>query len=176
MRHDLHVEVAAPSSLSLRDQWTAVAEGLTACNVTAIRQDPRLIERLAVQLPRYEPPRKAGKADQAVGTLPVVLTRGRATCIEIASIDAAIRRLDGDHAARVALIDVYSERIGAPMPYAYHAIVVCGDGSVSDPTRALPGAADVEWFAAAGHCCSGCALEEPGHKTVCTSCSTKGAP
>ena len=174
MRHDLHVEVAAPSSLSLRDQWTAIAEGLTACNVTAIRQAPELVERLSGKLPRYEPPRKAGKADQAVGTLPVVLTRGRATCIEIASIDAAIRRLDGDPGARVALIDVYNDRIGAAMPYAYHAIVVCGDGSISDPTRALPGAANVEWYAAAGHCCSSCALEEPGHQTVCTSCSTKG--
>ncbi len=52
MRHDLHVEVAAPSSLSLRDQWTAIAEGLTACNVTAIRQAPELVARLSGNLPR----------------------------------------------------------------------------------------------------------------------------
>jgi len=173
-RHDLHIEVKAPSSVSLRDQWTAVSEGLTACNVTAILQDPGLSYRLANNLPKYEPPRRAGRADQAVGTLPVVLERGKATCIEIAAVDAAMRRVGGDRAARVALIDVYNRRIGAAQPYAYHAVVVCGDGTISDPTRALPGAADEEYWAAAGHCCEDCALETPGHKTVCEPCAVGG--
>lgn len=168
MRHDLHIEIDAPDSIGVRDQWTAVAEGLTAANLAAINDDPALLGELGGLA--YEQPRRAGKADQAVASLPVVIRRGRATCIEICAIDAAARRWQGDHRARVGLIDVFSDRYQRPIAYSYHAIVVCGDGTISDPTRALLGAQDVPFHASAGHCCSACALEEPGHKTTCEPC------
>jgi len=168
MRHDLHIEIDAPDSLGVRDQWTAIAEGVTAANVAAINRRPALLA--SVRGLRYENPRRAGKADQAVASLPVVVRRGRATCIEICAIEAAARRHAGDHRARVGLIDVFSERYQTPLAYTYHAIVICGDGSISDPTRALAGAEDLPFHAAAGHCCSACALEEPGHQTTCAPC------
>jgi hypothetical protein len=168
-RHDLHIEFDGATSDDLRDTWTAVAEGLTAANVAAIRADPTLPQRLAHDLPRYENPRRAPAADQAVATLPVVVKRGRATCIEICAIDAAVRRLSGDPRARVGLIDVYSPRFQAPVPFTYHAIVICGDGRVEDPTAALPGASPDPFWASAGHCCQACALED-GQKTPCHTC------
>ncbi|MCK4960201.1 MAG: hypothetical protein KAT00_12395 [Planctomycetes bacterium] len=171
MRHDLHIEIDAPDSLGVRDQWTAIAEGITAANVATIQARPALLSHMARV--RYENPRRAGRADQAVASLPVVIERGRATCIEVCAIDAAARRVQGDTRARVALIDVFSERYQTTRAYTYHAIVVCGDGTIADPTRALLGAQDLPFHAAAGHCCSDCALEKPGHKTTCAPC--KGA-
>jgi hypothetical protein len=60
MRHDLHIEIDAPDSLGVRDQWTAIAEGLTAANVAAINRRGGALPVLKFAPSR--PPRGATRA------------------------------------------------------------------------------------------------------------------
>jgi len=114
----------------------------------------------------YEDPRMA--KTQVIGSLREVLTRKRATCIEICCIVVAVERIAGKMAF-VQIISVkYREKV---RPNVFHAIVRYPDGSVVDASELLDGYnATGEWWQRSGHCCHSCALDEECQG----NCSCKG--
>ena len=82
-----------------------------------------------------------------MGILSDVLHKGKATCLEAASIYAAVRRLGGNDAMVVLAqqVDAYDK----PIPWDYHAMVDTA-GAMVDPTSDLRGAPN---FVAGEVCC-----------------------
>lgn len=174
--HNLLIECGPMSSDELRQVWSECVESIVQANAHRLSDHPSWMVELLRHLPRYELPRRARNADQAVATVDIVRRRGKATCVEWAAICAADARVAGDLAARAVLVDQVDE-YDQPIPGAYHVIVVYGDGRDVDVTQMLPGydAVGDEWWLAHGHCCRDCALGIDGARTTCQPCAAAQA-
>jgi len=169
---NLVMEMGPASSESLKRYWGRMLEGAVEYNAEWMADHGS-----EIRLPTYEEPRSGGKtAAQRIGTAPVIISRGKATCAEWAAVAAAQLRLAGDANAKCVLIDVFDPRYGTTVDYDYHVIVRRGDGTEFDPTQDLPGYRGTgDWVKDNGHCCRECALKVNGHKTPCTSCRLEKA-
>ncbi len=115
----------------------ALCEGVVLANMVEIQTGLPSFVSLAAEGVTYQYPQVDHAHGQQVGTLSDVLHKGKATCLEAASIYTAARRLAG-HDAVVRLtpqLDAYDKAI----PWEYHALVNTDDTQV-DPTSDLPGA------------------------------------
>lgn len=140
-----------------------MCEGIVRMNEVFKTEHPTAPEPSSGAI-RYENPRMH-KIGQMIGTTPIILERGKATCIEMACDAAARERIENDRPANVAIIDVMDpNNPGEPLLGEYHAVVYFMDsGEVWDPTVEMsgyPGQSKVgsPWYKAHGHCCQDCAL------------------
>lgn len=137
----------------------ALCEGITQANQVWLHNHPEAPDNLVEGGVVYEDPRPTSNADldQAIGIAPVLIKRGRATCVEMACFEAARWRQIGIDAS-VELVP-QKGAYGQIIDYSYHAIVRLPDGEVKDPTAELPGYNDQgSWWKNAGHCCVSCAM------------------
>ena len=163
-------EAVVADSADLGMSWEALCEGVTAANVVLAAQHPEIFDQPG---PVYEPPREGrGRVNQRVATGPVIVRRGKATCVEWACWRCAVMRIEGDPGAIVRLVQVVNPEYETADPYSYHALVVTGRGEVLDVTAELPGAYSDPWWMHCGYCCENCGLD--GLLTACDACRIAG--
>lgn len=184
------IEFGPATSAELMYQWGIAIEGLVEYNAHWFADNQSKIEG---PLPRYENPRDLSVvepdgrtkvlADQVLGSAPVIIARGRATCFDWAAFVAGLLRFraqqgyaNGDAGAEVRLIPVIGE-YGDEIPFRYHAVVLRSDGTAEDVTRDLPGyqAMAENWWEDHGHCCLDCALGVHAEEQPCEECEVAQA-
>lgn len=178
--HNLLIECGHSTSEELMLQWAAVCEGLVEYNAHYFADNPRDMD---MPIPRYEMPREVREgaklfADQALGSAPVIKSRGRATCFDWCCCVAGLMRAKGQE-ANCILIPVIGE-YGEELSYRYHALVELvsrdANGNVTDKeyidaTQDLPGYQGTEkWWEDHGHCCMDCALGVHATEQPCMEC------
>ncbi len=94
---------------------------------------------------------KAIPGCQPIYAADVLMHRNKGTCIDLACLEAALKRHDGDAGAHVQIDHQYDVK-GKAIPGKYHAICVSGDGVVFDPQRSLE--------------VGGCSRDNPTHESI----------
>lgn len=137
MQGEFRARFRADTPEEEREQIEAFAFGIVLGNVAWFRRHlgefPCCLGAAGIE---YEDPPKCDVWCQYADTAPVMLERGRGTCIAIAAYEAGLHVLAGRDAQVIAvpMLDVVYNQ---PVPHQWHAIVLFADGLFYDPTFML---------------------------------------
>lgn len=133
----------------------SLAEGLVQANMVEMDSGLPSFDSLEAEGIVYEEPQRDCNGDQEVGLLSEILHKGRATCLEAATIAAAAERRAGNTAT--VEVEFEKDSYNQIIPWSYHAYTRI-NGELFDPSAALK-------RPSVGACCSSCATGKPCEST-----------